>query len=143
MFLRAETRIKDGKEHRYWSVVENRRVSGGKSIQRQVAYLGEIGGGQHAAWCRALEAFDGEAGRMTQIALFPEDRLAVEAPCEAVQVRLKDFELRRPRQWGACWLAPGLWEQLQPDAVWSGRLHRHWRERGAIARSAGRGCRTG
>jgi hypothetical protein len=43
MFLRAKTRIKDGKEHRYWSVVENRRVSGGKTIQRQVLYLGEIG----------------------------------------------------------------------------------------------------
>src|SRR5271157_4061544 len=74
MFLRAKTRIKDGKEHRYWSVVENRRVSGGKTIQRQVLYLGEIGGGQQMQWSRALEAFDEGTGRMTQIALFPEDR---------------------------------------------------------------------
>jgi len=29
MFLRAKTRKKDGKEHRTWSVVENRRVPGG------------------------------------------------------------------------------------------------------------------
>jgi hypothetical protein len=88
MFLRAKTRIKDGKEHCYWSVVENRRVSGGKTIQRQVLYLGELGGGQHAQWNRALEAFDEGAGRMTQIALFPEDRAAPEAAHEAVQVRL-------------------------------------------------------
>ncbi len=122
MFLRAKKRIKDGKEHRYWSVVENRRVSGGKTIQRQVLYLGEIGGGQQAQWSRALEAFDEGTGRMTQIALFPEDRAAPEAAHEAVQVRLKDFELHRPRQWGACWLALDLWEQLQLDAFWKGRL---------------------
>ena len=87
MFLRAKTEIKDGKEHRYWSVVENRRVSGGKTIQRQVLYLGEIASGQQAQWNRALEAFDEGTGRMTQIALFPEDRTgaAPEALPEAVQ----------------------------------------------------------
>ncbi len=122
MFLRAKTRIKDGKEHRYWSVVESRRVSGGKTIQRQVLYLGEIASGRQAQWSRALEAFDEGTGQMTQIALFPEGRAAPEAPGEAVQVRLKDFELHRPRQWGACWLALDLWEQLQLDAFWRERL---------------------
>jgi len=29
MFLRANKRFKDGKQHRSWSVVENRRVAGG------------------------------------------------------------------------------------------------------------------
>jgi transposase len=122
MFLRAKKRIKDGKEHRYWSVVENRRVSGGKSIQRQVLYLGEISDGQQAAWCRALEAFDEGAGRMTQIALFPADRQPPDVSCEAVQIRLQDFALHRPRQWGACWLALELWEQLQLDEFWGERL---------------------
>src|SRR6516225_1050381 len=117
MFLRAKKRFKDGKEHSYWSVVENRRVSGGKTIQRQVLYLGELGGGQQVQWSRALEAFDEDAGRMRQIALFPEDRAVPDAG-EAVQVRLKDFELHRPRQWGACWLALDLWEQLQLAAFW-------------------------
>ncbi len=41
---------------------------------------------------------------MRQIALFPDDRAAPEGLGEAVQVRLKDFELHRPRQWG-CLLA--------------------------------------
>jgi len=122
MFLRAKRRIKDGKEHRYWSVVENRRVGGGKTIQRQVLYLGELGGGQHAQWSQALEAFDEGAGRMRQIALFADDRAAPDGLGEAVQVRLKDFELHRPRQWGSCWLALDLWEQLQLDAFWQGRL---------------------
>ena len=61
MFLRAKKRIKDGKEHRHWSVVENRRVSGGKTIQRQVLYLGEIGGGPDAAkwWDKVPSKFAG------------------------------------------------------------------------------------
>jgi len=42
MFLRATNRKKDGKDHRYFSVIENRRVAGGKTIQRTVLYLGEI-----------------------------------------------------------------------------------------------------
>jgi hypothetical protein len=87
-----------------------------------VLYLGELGGGQHAQWSQALEAFDEGAGRMRQIALFADDRAAPEDLGETVQVRLKDFELHRPRHWGSCWLALDLWEQLQLDAFWQGRL---------------------
>jgi hypothetical protein len=53
MFLRHKVRRKDGKEHRYWSIVENRRVSGGRTVQRHVLYLGE-----RTAWCQTIEAFD-------------------------------------------------------------------------------------
>ena len=49
MFLRHKIRRKDGKEHRYWSIVENRRVSGGRTVQRHVLYLGEINDTQRAA----------------------------------------------------------------------------------------------
>src|ERR1700749_2709512 len=35
MFLRHKLRRKDGKEHRYWSIVENRRVSGGRVVQAE------------------------------------------------------------------------------------------------------------
>jgi hypothetical protein len=34
MFLRYKDRRKDGKQHRYWSVVENTRVAGGRMVQR-------------------------------------------------------------------------------------------------------------
>jgi Transposase DDE domain len=122
MFLRHKTRHKDGKEHRYWSIVENRRVAGGRTVQRHVLYLGEINDSQRAAWCQTIEAFD-EGGRQTrQIALFPEDRAAPALPCDVVHVRLSDLRLRRPRQWGACWLACHVWDQLQLDEFWSARL---------------------
>src|SRR5258707_13199450 len=76
MFLRAKIRRKDGKEHRAWSVVENRRVHDGRVVQRQVLYLGEINDSQKAAWSKAIEVFDEGAGQPKQIALFPEDRVA-------------------------------------------------------------------
>jgi hypothetical protein len=122
MFLRAKTRKKDGKEHRYWSVVENRRVADGRVVQRHVLYLGEINDAQRAAWCRSIEVFDEDAGAAGQMALFPEDRPAPELACAVVQVKLSGLQLRRPRQWGACWLACGLWDVLQLDAFWQPRL---------------------
>jgi hypothetical protein len=50
MFLRCKVRRKDGKQHRYWSVVENTRVAGGRVVQRHVLYLGEINDTQELAW---------------------------------------------------------------------------------------------
>ena len=121
MFVRCKKRFKDGKEHRYWSVVENVRVSGGRVVQRQVLYLGEINNSQRAAWCRSIEVVEG-ASRSKQVALFPEDREAPELECEVVQVRLAELTLHAPRQWGACWLALTLWERLELDRFWGPRL---------------------
>src|ERR1019366_7894375 len=67
MFLRSKIRRKDGKDHRAWSVVENRRVHDGRVVQRQVLYLGEINDSQRAAWSKAIEVFDEGAGQSKQI----------------------------------------------------------------------------
>jgi transposase len=116
MYLRFARRRKDGKEHRYWSIVESRRCAGGRVVQRPVLYLGEINDSQHEAWCRQLEAFDEGSGRYRQLALFPAERpVPDQAAGFGVQVRLDAMELHRPRQWGACWLACHLYEQLQLD----------------------------
>lgn len=122
MFLRAKARKKDGKVHRYWSVVENRRVADDRVVQRQVLYLGEINDAQRAAWCRCIEVFDEDRAAAAQMALFPEDRVAPQLACEVVQVRLDALALRRPRQWGACWLACTLWDLLGLDTFWLPRL---------------------
>ncbi len=106
MFLRCKIRRKDGKTHRSWSLVENRRVRGGRVVQRQVLYLGEINDSQQAAWRRTIEVFaegPGHQGgscspRPRQMALFPEDGGPPLADDEVVRVRLGDLQLRRPRQ---------------------------------------------
>jgi len=123
MYLRCNRRLKDGKEHRYWSIVESRRCFGGRVVQRHVLYLGEINDSQRAAWCDLIEAFDERAQRHTQLALFPADQPVPEhAQAYGVQVRLDAMELHRPRQWGACWLACQLYEQLELDRFWARRL---------------------
>jgi hypothetical protein len=121
MFLRAKTRKKDGKVHRYWSVVQSRRTADDRVLQRQVLYLGEINDSQKAAWTRAIEVFADE-GKARQVAIFPDDRPVPELDCEVVQIRLSELSLHRPRQWGACWLALARWEQLDLDGFWSPRL---------------------
>ena len=162
VFALQEIRRKDGKDHRAWSVVENRRVHDGRVVQRQVLYLGEINDNQKAAWSKAIEVFDEGAGQSKQIALFPEDRLAPVLDCDVVSIRLSAMRLRRPRQWGACWMATLLWDQLRLDEFWLAalppsregtswlnilktlvgyqlispgsewRLHRHWFEHSAM-----------
>ena len=122
MFLRPKTRSKDGKTHRYWNVVENRRV-GRRIVQRDLLYLGELNDAQHAGWVRTIEALSGESAQPCQLALFPDDRDTIPAlACEVVRVRLDKIELRRPRQWGACWLALHLWDVLELDRFWAPRL---------------------
>ena len=123
MFLRATTRKKDGKEHRYWSVVENRRVSGGRVLQRHVLYLGEINSSQELAWRRSIEVLDEKTQVARTLAVFAEDRCEGVAAHESiVRLKLAQLRLSRPRQWGACWLALKLWEQLELDAFWGERL---------------------
>jgi hypothetical protein len=70
MFLRSTNRHKDGKDHQYFSIVENRRLPGGKTAQRTVLYLGEINDQQQAAWRKTLEVFDETEQRFTTLSLF-------------------------------------------------------------------------
>ena len=121
MFVRCKRRFKDGKEHRYWSVVENVRVRGGRVVQRHVLYLGEINDNQRAAWCRSIEVVEGTSGAR-QMALFPEDREAPALACEVVKINVSAVALHDPRQWGACWLALVLWDRLDLDRFWGPRL---------------------
>lgn len=123
MFLRSKTRRKDGKVHRYWSVVENRRVAGGRVVQRQALYLGELNDAQRDGWIRTMKCFEGKEGRHEELALFPDDRETLpETDCQIAQVRLSEITLRNPRQWGACWLALHLWDLLKLDDFWAARL---------------------
>ena len=123
MFLRRTERKKNGKTHSYWNVVENKRLDDGRVVQRHVLYLGEINSSQAAAWRKAIEVFDEDAGRSRTLALFSEDRCEVAAgdAC-VVQLRVSEMRLQRPRQWGTCWLAGQLWQELELDRFWADRL---------------------
>jgi transposase len=123
MFLKETTRFKDGKEHRYWSLVENRRVAGGrKVVQRHVLYLGEINSSQQAAWRKTVEVFEAGSPQARTVALFAEERAPEVDDEKVVRIRLDQLELRRPRQWGACWLASVLYQKLELDLFWGERL---------------------
>ena len=117
MFLKCHRRRKDGKEHRYWSVVENRRA-GGSVIQRQVLYLGEINDSQREAWKKAVSVFDEQKGVERELAIYPADQPLPELP----QVVGWECDWRR-------WLCAGrgsgaragwrhLWRKLDLDGFW-------------------------
>ena len=123
MYLKCHVRKKDGKDHRYWSILEKRRCAGGRTVDRQVLYLGEINDSQRRNWERSIEVFDADQGKQTRLALYPEVRaIPAYAADYGVQVRLREFALRRPRQWGGCWAFLEMWKQLQLDRFWQERL---------------------
>src|SRR4030095_772 len=67
--------------------------------------------------------FDTTHQQTRELALYPAGRDVPDHAVQyGVQVQLDRFELRRPRQWGACWIGCQLWDQLQLDEFWSQRL---------------------
>ena len=114
MFLRCTRRNKiPVLERRRQSRSVNQRV-----VQRRVLYLGEINGTQKAAWYRSIEVLQSDSQHGRQVALFLEDRATPELAQDVVHVRV---QIRRPRQWGGCWLACELWRQLLLDEFWQSR----------------------
>ena len=124
MFLRSHRRVKDGKEHRYYSIEESRRLQSGRVVQRRVLYLGEINDSQQAAWRKTLEVFDEQQQGYTTLSLFAEDRPVPAEAVDSVQVKLSEMKLRRARPYGNCWLGCELWRQLELDGFWEQKLER-------------------
>ncbi len=122
-YLQCHRRFKNGKDHCYWSIAEKVRTSGGRWVQRPILYLGEINDSQRASWTKVIEVFDPVKEKTEELALYPENSSIPEHATDyGVQVRLSEFVLRRPRQWGACWVASVLWERLRMDDFWQDRL---------------------
>ena len=87
MGLKVHRRKQDGKEHRYFSIVESRRVSRRRVVHRTVVYLGEINATQQAAWRKTLAVSDEQAQEFATLSLFPDDR-EIAADLDTLQVRL-------------------------------------------------------
>jgi transposase len=122
MFLRHNNRRKNGRSHRYFSVVENRRTRGGGTTQRQVLYLGEINDSQQEAWRKTLEVFDEDRRQYCELSLFPDDRPLPPGAADALCVKLDQMQLRRPRAFGDCWLGCWLWDTLHLSSFWNTQL---------------------
>src|SRR5258706_10514143 len=109
MFLREHQRLKDGKEHGYWSLVETIRTADGPR-QRTLCYLGELNGSAHARWQKTVEVFN-EQGETTQLKLFPSEAEASDDP-NVARVLVKKVRVERTRRLGDCYLGLELWKQL-------------------------------
>src|SRR4029077_13251290 len=105
----------------YWSIVENRRIGGGRVVQRPLLYLGEINDSQELAWRKSIAILEEGALQPRTLSLFAEDRCEGVLPdASIVRLRLNELRLCRPRQWGGCWLALSLWRERELDRFWGG-----------------------
>ena len=110
MFLREHQRLKDGKEHGYWSLVETLRTADGPR-QRTLCYLGELNSSAHARWQKTVEVFN-EQGETTQLKLFPSEAEASDDP-NVARVLVKKVRVERSRRFGDGYLGLELWKQLE------------------------------
>jgi hypothetical protein len=122
VFLKVHSRSKDGKEHRYYSLVESVRTSRGPQ-HRTLAYLGELNGSSEAAWRRSIAVFNGE-GTECQLELFASDCPVVPSGERVAQVLLERVRWERARDFGELFLAQHLWRLLGLDAVLKERMGR-------------------
>ena len=113
MFLRANHREKDGKEHTYWSLVETLRQPDGPR-QKTLCYLGELNDSAQARWLKTVEVFN-EQGQARQLKLFPSHVEPPENDPHVARVLLSQVRLERTRQFGACFLGLELWRRLELD----------------------------
>src|ERR1700739_1602453 len=119
VFLRKLRVHKDGKEHRYWSLVETVRTADGPR-QRTLCYLGELNGSAHARWQKTVEVFN-EHGGSSQLKLFPSDAEGPEDP-NGARVLLKKVRVERTRRFGDCYLGLELWKRLGLEEFFAQRL---------------------
>lgn len=117
MFLRANRRTKDGKEHLYWSLVETVRTAAGPR-QQTVYYLGELNSTTEARWRRTIQIFNAQ-GEAQQLALFPAGIAGLSTTDEAVQIRLDRVGWTNPRDCGDVYLGWHLWQRLGLPAFWA------------------------
>jgi transposase len=116
MFLRSYKRIKDGKEHTYYALVESERTPEGPR-QRTVAYLGELNHDQQRRWQRTV-VFYNRQGDAQQLRLFADDdNVVLPDDPDIVRIRLARVGWTNARRFGDVWLAWQLWRLLGLDEI--------------------------
>jgi len=120
MFLRRNRRIKDGKEHVCWSLVETVRTPDGPR-QRRLCYLGELNASAQARWLKTINVFN-EQGESTQLTLLPAEAQQVAGGPDIARVLVKKVRLERTRQFGNCYPGLELWKRLGLDTFFSQQL---------------------
>jgi transposase len=120
VFLKRHRLHKDGKEHIYYSVCESIRVSRRRVAQRKVLHLGELNTTQLDRWQRAIDVVC-ESGQRRQMRLLSdrENKQVAVNDADVALVKLSSLQIRRPRQFGACWVGCRLFEELELDQFWS------------------------
>jgi len=119
MFLRLHERVKNGKEHTYWSLVETVRTADGPR-QRTLCYLGELNGSAQTRWQKTVEVFN-EQGQSTQLKLFPSEAEVPDDP-QVARVLVKKVRVERTRRFGDCYLGLDLWKRLGLDEFFAQHL---------------------
>ena len=122
MYLKTHTRKKNGKYHEYYSIVEKRKVSGGRYVQKRVLHLGEISDCQKKAWQKSIQILNEENKPVYKSLFAVDEATQTYHDVDSIPVRLSKMKLSKPRAFGGCRLGCEIWDQLGLDTFWSERI---------------------
>ena len=120
--MKTHTRKKNGKYHEYYSIVEKRKVSGGRYVQKRVLHLGEISDCQKKAWQKSIQILNEENKPVYKSLFAVDEATQTYHDVDSIPVRLSTMKLSKPRAFGDCWLGCEIWDQLGLDTFWSERI---------------------
>jgi transposase len=123
MFLKSNRRIKDGKEHLYYTLNESLRI-GRRSIQRTILHLGELTTSQHHRWRHTIEVINerSESRQMELLTDQEQERRGSSEDADVVAIRLSSLQVCNSREFGSSWVGVKMWQMLELDRFWSERL---------------------
>ena len=124
MFLKANKRIKDGKEHIYYTLNESTRISKNRTVQRTILHLGELTTSQHHRWRHTIDVIS-ERDDTQQMELLTEDehqRRGSPADPDVMAIKLSTLQVKNSKEIGSCWVGAKLWNMLELDRFWADRL---------------------
>ena len=122
MYLKTHTRKKNGKYHEYYSIVEKRKISGGRYVQKRVLHLGEISDSQKKAWQKSMQILNEENKPVYKSLFAVDEATQTYHDVDTIPVRLSKMKLSKPRAFGDCWLGCEIWDHLGLDTFWSERI---------------------
>ena len=122
MYLKTHRRKKNGKVNEYYSIVEKRKVSQGRYVQKRVLYLGEISDSQKKSWAKSIKVLNEDNQPVQKMLFSLHDDETICENIDAIPLRISAIQLSKPRGFGDCWLGYEIWNQLGLEPFWSGRI---------------------
>ena len=124
MFLKPNKRVRDGRDHIYYTQNETTRISKDRTVQRTILHLCELTTSQHHRWRHTIDVIN-ERDDTQEMELLTEDEhqgRGSPADPDVMAIKLSTLQVKNSKEIGSCRGGAKLWNMLELDRFWNERL---------------------